>query len=147
MKDLIRIIYPIDRIITTTSEEVESKKPNCYGRKMPGVLAVLGVNQLKKIDNFNQIRFRNAKYWDNWCEKNNYKKPLVLNDSIPVFLRYPILVEPEKKSDLSWALKEMRVKPGIWYVSNIHPSKQKVENCPNADLAVKQCVNMPTLLN
>jgi dTDP-4-amino-4,6-dideoxygalactose transaminase len=112
---------------------------------MPAPIAAIGINQLGKVDHYNEHRRQTAKRWDAWCEVSGYKKPLVIDQSIPVYLRYPVLVEPEKKQNLSWAFKELGIKPGVWFVSNIHPARRTVIGCPNADLAVKQCVNFPTL--
>ena len=133
-------------IVSTTKEEEQGIKPSYYGRKMAAPIAVLGLNQLKKIDYYNEQRRKNARQWDKWCEDNGYNKPFVLDYSIPVFLRYPVLVEKEKKRDTRWALKDLNVQLGVWFVSNIHPVSRKIDGCINADKAVAQCVNLPTLL-
>jgi len=65
---------------------------------------------------------------------------------LPVYLRYPVMVEHDKKRNTSWAEKELHVALGVWFVSNLHPVERKVEDCPNADKAVNQCINFPTLL-
>jgi hypothetical protein len=56
-----------------------------------------------------------------------------------------VLVNPEKKRDTSWSLKELGVEVGKWFVSNLHPSPRKISGCPEADKAVMQCVNFPTI--
>ncbi len=143
--ELIRRIYRDKIIISTTKEEEQGIKPVYYGKKMPSPIAALGLNQLKKIDNYNQKRRQVAKRWDNWCNTRGYIKPVIISDSTPVYLRYPVMVEPEKKRDISWAHKELGINLGVWFVSNIHPASWLVEGCPNADKAVKQCINFPTL--
>jgi dTDP-4-amino-4,6-dideoxygalactose transaminase len=112
---------------------------------MPAPIAAIGINQLNKIDAYNERRRRIAKRWQTWCETNRYEKPHIIPESIPVFLRYPVLVEPEKKKDRSWAVQGLGVELGVWYVSNIHPASWVVEDCPNANRAVAQCVNFPCL--
>ena len=144
--ELIRFLYRDKIIISTTKEEKKGIKPSYYGRKMPSAIAAIGLNQLKKIDGYNEQRRENARKWDKWCENNGYKKPLIIPKSVPVYLRYPILVEPEKKNDISWGYKELGITLGVWFVSNIHPVTWSVDGCPNADKAVKQCVNFPGLL-
>ena len=144
--DLIRLLYRNKIIISTTKDEESGIKPGYYGCKMPAPIAAIGLNQLKKIDHYNHQRRQTAKKWDKWCENNGYKKPLVIPNSIPVYLRYPVIVEPEKKRDTSWAYKELGISLGVWFVSNIHPATWRVDGCPNADLAVKQCVNFPGLI-
>lgn len=134
-------------LVSTTKAEEQGVCPLDYGRKMPAPIAALGLNQLKKIDAYNERRRQNARYWDQWCEFANYKKPLIVPDSLPVYLRYPVLVEARKKIDSKWAIKELGVNRGVWFVSHLHPVPQTVVGCPNADQAVKQCINFPGILD
>lgn len=144
--DLYRLKYRDKVLNSTTKEEEEGIKPKYYGCKMPAAIAAVGSNQFKKIDYYNKRRRFASKRWENWCEENGYKKPLVIDGSLPVFLRYPVIVETEKKQDTSWAIQKLNVNLGVWFVSNIHPVRWQVKDCPNADKAVKQCINFPTLL-
>ncbi len=141
-----RVSYGDKRLISTTAEEEKGTRPVDYGQKMPDAIAALALNQLNKIDRYNELRRETAKRWEAWCEDNGYRKPLVVDNSIPVYLRYPVLVEPEKKLDTSWAVRELGVELGVWFSSNIHPVDWPVDGCPNADTAVEQCVNFPSLL-
>jgi len=145
--DVAEFLYGAKRLISTTEEEMAGCRPEYYGQKMPAAVAAIGMNQLRKIDRFNMLRRENARKWDRWCEENGYQKPLVIDGSKPVFLRYPVLVEEEKKADLSWAVRSLRVIPGVWFLTHIHPAERgTVTGCPNADKAVKQCINLPCLL-
>jgi len=144
--ELIRLLYKDKIIVSTTKKEEQGIKPAHYGCKMPSQIAAIGLNQLKKIDNYNQKRRQTVKRWDNWCDNHGYTKPVIVPNSIPVYLRYPVMVEPEKKIDTSWAYKKLAISLGVWFVSNIHPSSLPVEGCPNADRAVKQCINFPSLI-
>jgi dTDP-4-amino-4,6-dideoxygalactose transaminase len=112
---------------------------------MPAPIAALGLNQFRKIDRYNAQRRDTARRWDNWCNDRGYQKPRVLEGSVPVFLRYPVLVEPERKRDRAWAVRELGLEAGVWFVSHLHPSKRRVEGCPNADQAVARCINFPCL--
>jgi perosamine synthetase len=145
LKDIVNMVYGDKRLISTTPDEEKGIRPFHYGRKMPPPIAVLGLNQLKKIDRYNEQRRKIAKRWDLWCEENGYRKPLIKADSIPVYLRYPVLVEPEKKRNRSWAEKQLGVELGVWFVSHIHPVPCHLEGCPQADEAVKRCINFPCL--
>jgi len=144
--DLYRLRYKDKIIITTTKEEMRGIKPRQYGTKMAAPFAAIALNQLKKIDKYNELRRQTCKKWDSWCEIHNYKKPTVIPESTPVFLRYPIMVEPEKKKNTTWAKKELAIVPGVWFKTNIHPINWPIAGCPNADNAVKQCINFPGLL-
>jgi dTDP-4-amino-4,6-dideoxygalactose transaminase len=133
------------RMISTTSDEEEGKRPEHYGMLMPAPVASIGLNQLGKLDDYNRRRREAAEEWDAWCERNGYQRPLVLPESTPVFLRYPVIVEPEKKSNRLWAIKEMGFEPDVWFATHLHPAARTVSDCPNADRAVAGCINLPTL--
>jgi len=137
-------LYSHQYLESTTKDETESRRPAHYGQRMPAALAIIGLNQLKKIDSYNDIRRANADRWDKWCEASGYLKPVVIKDSKPVFLRYPVLVKPEMKKRHKWA-KNLRVPIGVWFVSNAHPSALPIVGCPRADEAVASCINFPTL--
>ncbi|MGD8751617.1 MAG: aminotransferase class I/II-fold pyridoxal phosphate-dependent enzyme [Anaerolineales bacterium] len=133
-------------LISTTVEEQRGIKPLHYGRKMPPPVAMLGSNQLKKIDAYNNSRRETSDRWKKWCLENGYKPPFIKPGSLPVFLRYPLLVEPYKKQNTHWALIDPGVRLGVWFKGNHHPINKPIRNCPKADIAVKQCVNLPGVL-
>jgi perosamine synthetase len=144
--DIAQLLYGKKRLISTTPKEELGIKPTYYGCRMPASIAVIAINQLKKVDSYNQLRRQVAKRWDNWCETNGYKKPVVIESSTPVFLRYPVMVEGYKKKNISWSYKEIGVTLGVWFVSNIHPVNIKIINCPNANKAVNCCINLPSIM-
>jgi dTDP-4-amino-4,6-dideoxygalactose transaminase len=137
--------YGDERLNNMPPEEQQGIKPAHYNRRMPAPIAALALNQLRKLDAYNDLRRQRAQRWAQWCDANGYRKPLVIEDSMPVFLRYPVMVEPEKKQDTTWAMSELGVRPGLWFKTHIHPVDWPVANCPNADRAVAQCINMPVL--
>lgn len=143
--DFIHNLFGKHYIVSTSTEEEGGIRPAPYGRKMPAPIAAIGLNQLKKIDRYNQIRRENAKRWMVWCDNNGYVKPVIVPDSVPVFLRFPILVEEVKKNNTSWASEKLNVNVGIWFTSNLHPVHVTIDGCPKADEAVKRCINFPTL--
>jgi dTDP-4-amino-4,6-dideoxygalactose transaminase len=144
--DVAAALYGHHRLVSTSREEEAGIRPAHYGWRMPPPIAALGLNQLPKIDRFNAQRRETAKRWDDWCASRGYVRPVVVAGSDPVFLRYPVLVEPERKRDTSWGTPELGVALGVWFVSHLHPAAGRVEGCPNADRAVAGCVNMPCLL-
>ena len=141
--DIFNYAYRKKELISTNKDEERGIRPAHYGRKMPAPVAALGLNQLKKIDFLNEQRRLTAIKWDQWCDDNAYQKPLVIDNSVPVYLRYPVLVTLEKKLNRKWAFKELGVEAGVWFVSNCDPADLVVEGCPIANQAVKQCINLP----
>ncbi len=144
--DLMALRYGSKRLISTSKEDEQGIHPSYYGRRMAAPIAALGINQLCKVDTYNDQRRRTAVYWDQWCDTNGYNKPVVIPGSVPVFLRYPVMVEPEKKRDTSWSRSELGVTLGVWYVSHRHPVRNGVDGCPKAEQAVSQCVNFPCII-
>jgi len=134
-----------EQLISTTIEEECGIKPQNYGYRMPSPIAAIGLNQIKKINNYNEMRCLSALRWDKWCQDHGYRKPLVIPDSEPVYLRYPVLVEEDKKRKTAWGPEQLGVRIGVWFKGNIHPIQKPIEDCPNADRAVRQCINFPCL--
>jgi perosamine synthetase len=145
--DIARFRYR-DRLVShTTRDEKLGIRPVNYGCRMPAVVAALGLNQLAKIDRYNDRRRETARRWDEWCDRRGYQRPLVVEGSRPVYLRYPVMVEPERKKDTSWARRELAVYAGVWFASHLHPVGRSIENCPKATDAVRRCINFPSLLS
>jgi dTDP-4-amino-4,6-dideoxygalactose transaminase len=134
-------------MIANVDEELRGIRPAHYGRRMPAPIAAIGLNQLRKVDAYNERRRATARRWDAWCDRSGYQRPLVVEGSTPVFLRYPVLVEPERKRDTTWAMKDPGVLLGVWFLTHTHPVPGIVEGCPNADEAVSRCVNLPCLID
>jgi len=129
-----------------TEEENRGIQPADYQCKMPAPTAEIGLNQLKKIDDYNSKRRQISLKWNKWCLSNGYKRPLILPDSVPVFLRYPVMIEPEKKKNTLWAREELGVRLENWITINIYHSDNTMKECPNTNAAIRQCVLFPTLM-
>ena len=146
-----RLLYPFYRLkyrnkllVSTTKAEINRTKPAHYGQRMPSSLAAIGLIQLQKLDQINAERRLIAIEWDKWCEENQYSKPLVLEQSEPVFLRYPIIVSPNKKQDTTWT-KPLKIEVGDWFRTHLHPANYEINDCPQAMIAVTCCINLPTI--
>lgn len=134
------------RVISTTKEEEQGIQPAHYGLRLPTPLAVIGLNQLNKIDRMNESRRRMAQHWEGWCIEHELRPPVIIQGSIPVYLRYPLMVKPERKSDRRWVIRELNVELGVWFCSQVHPVPREIPGCPNAVRAVQRCINLPTLM-
>lgn len=145
VRDVAELRHGPLRLVSTTEGEMAHQRPPGYGRRLAAPLAALGANQLRKLDRLNDERRRAAARWGAWCDEKGYRRPLVLEGSEPVFVRYPVLVEPERKRDVSWGPRELGAQVGVWFRTHLHPAPDAVAGCPNADEAVARCVNLPTL--
>lgn len=126
--------------------EKRGEWPANFGRRLPEALAAVGTNQLAKLDAYNERRRATARRWDAWCARHGYARPLVLAESMPTFLRYPVLVEPERKRKGAWGYAEFGTKPGTWFTSHTHPVPSQLSGFPRADDAVARCINLPCIL-
>ncbi len=144
--DVAELKYGRSKMLSTSLMEQEQRKPTDYMRRMSPAIARLGINQLAKVDDMNEQRRVTACRWEDWCDRHGYVKPTVIENSVPVFLRYPVMVSPEMKTKTSWALDELGISVGLWFLGNLHPNMGRVPGCPRADEAVQRCINFPCLL-
>jgi dTDP-4-amino-4,6-dideoxygalactose transaminase len=144
--ELVTLRYGGHMLHSTTRAEWGGVRSDYYGCRMPAPTAAIGMNQLRKADAYLEARREAAKKWDAWCENAGYRAPMVIEGSTPVYLRYPVMVEPEKKRSTRWAKKELGVEIGVWFTSHEHPAPDNVTGCPNADEAVARMINLPTIL-
>jgi dTDP-4-amino-4,6-dideoxygalactose transaminase len=140
-----RFAYRKVTIQSTTTEEISGIKPDHYGQRMPAPLAILGLQQLQKIDRYHRLRQAGASHWKDVCVDKGLTVPLVLPHSRPVFLRFPLMVPAERKYDFRWGQREFGVRQGVWFSGELHPVRRQLDGCPNCALAVVECINLPTL--
>lgn len=134
-------------VVSTTPGEERGEMPEGYGMRMAGAIAAVGLNQLRKLDEFNTRRREAAAAWEPALRKLGLTPPEPVSGSTPVWLRYPILVDPERKRDSRWAERALGVRPGVWFLSKTHPAPCAMTGFPKADEAVARCVNFPTALD
>lgn len=84
---------------SVVKKENQGILPNYFGKRMPNALAVLALNQLKKIERFNKRRKEIAQLY--FKEFNNSSIKTVFNEDYenkePVFLKFPVLINnPDK---------------------------------------------------
>ena len=145
MKGLWDYQYRRDVLVSTSNDELRGEMPPHYGERMPAALARLALNQLSKVDRFNSSRRMAAERWRQHCSTLSLGIPRVIEDSVPVFLRYPVIVPAGRKYDADWCLEQFGVLPGYWFTGEIHPVRKMMPECPNATMAVERCLNLPTL--
>ena len=127
-------------------EEFQGEFISHYFEKMSDPIAALALNQFSKREHFQEKRNLAVDFWNRWCDKNKLQKPLVIKDSVPTFLRYPVYVGPENKQNLDQYLHELNILPGVWFTSAAHPTPTHLPNCPIGTQQAAGCINMPTIL-
>lgn len=143
--DLMEILHGAPELISTTPEEMRGLRPADYGCRMAAPVALLGSNQIRKLDDYNAMRRKAALRWDDWCLEHGYQPARVMPASTPVYVRYPVMVEPARKRDVAWGRRELGVEVGVWFRGSIHPLDGALPGLPNAAAAVESCINLPCL--
>jgi len=151
-------------------KEKQGRKPPYFPKRMSNVLALLALNQFKKLERFNKHRKEIANfYFKNIYTYNSesrfssgargsyYQKLKNSSFELPekdnsIFLRFTI-----KHSEAHKIIKKMWKKNiliGDWYTSPIAPDDTNLEKmgykfgvCPKAEKLSKQTLNLPTHIN
>lgn len=128
-----------------SSEEKSGQKPVKYLFKFPEKLFPLLLNQLKKLERFNNYRKEIAKiYMDSKLKFENINK-----DQIdPIFLRYPILIN--NRDRVYEKFRKMNIYLGDWYFCPLYPCVDlkifdyEKGSCPKAESVCQKILNLPT---
>jgi dTDP-4-amino-4,6-dideoxygalactose transaminase len=138
-----------------TAKENQGELPSYFPEKMSNALAILAINQFKKLDRFNAHRKEIARVYESLLINKKEFKVIFKKDGDRevVFLKYPILnVNPSK------VVREAR-KKGIylndgWFGSAIVPPLTSLEkvcyiptSCPKAEEVAKRIICLPTHIN
>lgn len=112
-------------------EEKLGRQPSDFPAKYPNALAILLVQQLKKLDRFTRNREEIVRLYGG-------KGPL---------LRYPKLVEDPQKSFVT--AKKQGVLLGNWYHHVVDPGPvgYTTGSCPRAEEVAKHIINLPTRIS
>ncbi len=118
-----------------------------YNFRMTDIQAALGLAQIKKLDQFNQARIKNAAY----LSKNlkGVTVPCVPAGYKHVFHQYTIRVEAGKREALLNHLQERGIGTGIFYPVPVHQQtfyKGELgydESLPVAELAAQEVLSLP----
>ena len=155
-KQLSRFYYYYNRLLGRTvpininKQERDGELFPGYMKKYSNSLAVLALNQLKKIDVLNKKRSESAAKWFKWARENEISTPLVLSESKPVYLRYPLLLDANQRTKLI-QLKKCNHKVGNWMNNHLASSEPYYPNqpnnllLPNAKFAINNIINLPCL--
>lgn len=129
--------------------EYDTQKPSWLPARMPSALARLGMNQFRKIDRFNNHRREIAKIYE-----EKYGAFKVDQNSKHNYLRYPLLVEPEKRTSIYTIASKNHFVLGNWYKNILYAPDASLEklgykkgDTPNAEWVAERIINLPTAVN
>ena len=137
-------------------KEKRGLKPDYFPKRMPEALAILALNQLKKLDEFNNHRQKIAKIYFDELKKSIGETydilPAQLSDRKSVYLRFAI-----RHNDAPEIIKKAWAKNlllGDWYRTPVDPFDTRPEavsyakgSCPNAENFSGKMINLPTHIN
>lgn len=146
--------------LTVYSEEKSGGHPDFGPSKMPNALAILGLNQLRKIERYNKHRIKLAEIYKNELYETKSHKidlPRILPNAKPVYLYFPIQL-----NDIDSAYKLIgfgRREEGIYLENwparkvigpqgtNLEKLQYHVGSCPVAEETALRIVVLPTSPN
>lgn len=126
--------------------------PYYFPKRMPNALAILALNQFKKLDEFNAHRQKIAHFYFEALNKSGFILPPTPVARDQVFLRFTM-----RHNDAAKILKKAWSKNlllGDWYRTPIDPFDTLPEavgykkgSCPNAEEFSGKMINLPTHIN
>ncbi len=157
-KTIGRFLIWLSRVFKGTGNmisDVEYKggKPDWLPAKFPGALARLGLQQMKKLKEYNIHRQSVERMYRE--KLSHIKSENIINVLPPsahgtILLRYPILVNDPKKIHIE--ARKNRMVLGNWYERMFFIPEENLEfvgykkgSCPNAEWVAKHIVNLPMM--
>lgn len=146
-----KIILAALKKLQVISGPVDSQNTSPF--KMPNALALLALNQFKKLEKFNNHRRALADLYNRELKDLDFKIiPSPDKSANHIYLRYTVLTE--KADELRKKAKKENIYLGDWYSTAISPpgtDYEKIyyrpESCPVAEKIAPQTLNLPTHIN
>jgi dTDP-4-amino-4,6-dideoxygalactose transaminase len=149
-------------------KEKRGLKPCYFPKRLPNALAVLALNQFKKLERFNQHRKEIANFYfqelarkqgsEERSDEGSYYNELKETDfELPVreqqiFLRFT--VKHRQAHEIIRMAWQNNILIGDWYTTPIAPYDTKIDkiqyvsgSCPVAEKLAKETLNLPTHIN
>jgi len=135
-------------------KEKKGKIPSQFPKKLPNALAVLALNQFRKLDRFNTHRREIADFY--MRELYGFNLPLAKSQEgiEPTFMRYPVLIEKETDDVLKEARKRRIYLDDGWRKSVVIPPDTDIGkikyisgSCPEAERVARNILNLPIHIN
>jgi len=135
-------------------KEKKGKISEHFPKLLPNALAILALNQFRKLERFNEHRRKIAKLYSE--ELKNFDLPLAVHfgERQPTFMRFPVLVRKNTDEILKEARKRKIYLDDGWRKSPVVPPDTDIEkmdyvmgSCPRAEKIANSIVNLPTHIN
>jgi len=134
-------------------KEKQGKRPAYILKKMPNALAILALNQFKKLERFNTHRKEIAEFYD----ENLRNLSLVLPQKTPdrIYMRYSVLIEDKNTDEILKKARKQKIflDDGWRKTPIVPPDTDQVkmgytqDTCPQAEKIARSILNLPTHIN
>ncbi|PIS39682.1 MAG: hypothetical protein COT33_00670 [Candidatus Nealsonbacteria bacterium CG08_land_8_20_14_0_20_38_20] len=156
-----RVILGFCHKLSILSKAVSKKEkiggiPEHFPKRFPNVLAILALNQFKKLAQFNKHRRDLANLYERELKDAGLFLPLAKPQEgrMPVFMRYPILTDKNTDEILQNARKRKIYLDDGWRKTPLVPPDTEIAkmeynlgSCPRAEKIAKNIINLPTHIN
>ncbi|OGZ18861.1 MAG: hypothetical protein A2175_02400 [Candidatus Nealsonbacteria bacterium RBG_13_42_11] len=133
-------------------KEKRAMKPYYFPKRLPNALAILALNQFKKLEKFNRHRREIANFYSRELLNTKYRIPDTKYLDSHIFLRFSIK-HPKAHEIIKNAWRK-NLLIGDWYTTPIAPHDTKLDkmqyisgSCPTAERLAKETLNLPTHIN
>ena len=113
--------------------------------RMTEIAAVIGIQQLKRLDRFNRLRARNARLLDDLLGNvPGISIPHVRTGAVHVYHQYTILVD-QNRDQVAKQLTSKGVQSAVYYPTPVHrlPAYSQDLNLPNSESVAARCLSLP----
>lgn len=119
-----------------------------YNYRMTNIAAAIGLEQLKKLDGFNDARRKNARHYDENINNPLIETPYVSAGAYPVYHQYTVKVKEGRRDDLIRHLEAEQIGYGLFYPTSIpeQPCYREmglVTEHPVVDAVKQQVLSIP----
>lgn len=138
---------------SSSGEEVSGiEMPKDFFKSQSNVQFKKGLKSLKKLDQVNELRKKNAKIYTDYLKSigKNHVDESFFDDHI--FIRYPLLVN--NRAEFKEKAEKAKIILGEWFEGPIYPAYDsldvwnvKTEEIPNAMYVCERMINLPTEVN
>lgn len=118
-----------------------------YNNRMSDINAVIGLDQINKIENWTRLRQRNANFFNE--NLKNVIKPIKKSNIEHVYHQYTIRVPDLNRDKFASRLRDLGVGTGIYYPTPIHKLKSFNLNLEliNTNIAANEVISIPVHQN
>jgi dTDP-4-amino-4,6-dideoxygalactose transaminase len=132
-------------------KEKRGLQPGYFPKKLPNAMAILALNQFKKLEKFNLHRKEISEFYVKELLNTSYQLPGSSYDG-NIFLRFA--AKHPKAHEIIRKAWDNNLLIGDWYTTPIAPHDTKSDklqyvsgSCPKAEKLAKETLNLPTHIN